>query len=170
LWYLRAARIENTPETRGGLAALRRVCKASLWPPQRASIGRALMSWHYDLSRRTKQMVLLAAYPAGCLMMIVGALWRRRSAWLRAGVTLAVIGAVIGISDVTTALAPGDEWAVVLEQAGGYAGDGEGYSVIVDSITAGQEVKVVETRQEWVHVELPSRGRCWVRAEACERV
>ncbi len=170
LWYLRASHLANTPETRAGLAALRRICKADLWPPGHTSIGRVLMFWHYDLSRRTKQTMLLASYPAGWIMVIVCLLRQRRSLWLRVGVALLLIGGVIGASDVVAAMAPGDQWAVVLEETTGYAGDGEGYSVVVDRMASGQEVKVVESRREWMQVELPSHARCWVRTEVCEAI
>ena len=167
LWYLRAERLGTRP---GGLATLRRIGKADLWPPEHTSIGRVLMSWHYDLSRRARQMILLVLYPIGCVMVIVSLFVRRRSLLVRLGIALIVMGSVIGISDVTSALGPGDRWAVVLEPAKGYAGDGEGYSVVVDSIIPGQEVKVLESRRQWVQVELPAHARCWLRAGVCEEV
>ncbi len=170
LWYLRASRLANTQEVRASLATLRRVCKADLWPPARPSIARVLMFWHYDLARRTKQIVMLALYPAGCALLIAGMFLRRRKRWLRAGLVLVTIGAVMGVSDVVGAAAGGEEWAVMLSQTMGHAGDGRMYSVVVDAIAAGQEVRVVEARRDWLQVELPSGPRCWVSADVCEAV
>lgn len=170
LWYLRAARLANTPETRSGLATLRRVCKAEPWPPPRPSIGRVLMSWHYDLGRGLKQTVLLVLYPAGTLLIIIGLFARRRRPWLHTGLALMIVGGIMGVSDVVAASARGDEWAVVLEPARGFSGDGRMYSIVVDAITPGQEVRLLETRPAWLQVELPNGTRCWLPADQCETV
>lgn len=170
LWYLRAQRLSNTPEVRQGVAALRRACGADPWPHPRGSIGRALMFWHYDLSRHLKQRILLATYPLGCLMVIAGLFVRRPSLWRRLGMVLIVVGAAIGLSDVAAGSGPAEQWAVVLEHGKGYAGDGEGYSVVVDHVLPAQEVKVIESRPRWLRVELPSGTTCWLPAETCQRV
>lgn len=170
LWYLRASRLASAPEIRTGLATLRRVCKAELWPPSRPSIGRVLMFWHHDLGRRPKQVLMLTLYSAGCALAIASMFVRRRKRWLRSGLVLMAIGGVMGTSDVVATLAGREEWAVVLSRAKGYAGDGPMYSVFVDAIVAGQEVRVAEARPDWMQIELPSGGRCWVSREVCESV
>lgn len=170
LWYLRAFELANTPETRSGVATLRAACEANPWPKERTNIRRLLMSWHYDLSRRTKQIILLATYPVGCLLGVVSLFAARRRLWWRLGLTFMLIGGVFGLSDLAKGIWPDDVKAIVLESVDGRAGDGESYSVTVDGIAPGQEVKLIETRPEWVHVELPSKTRCWVPAEACEPV
>jgi hypothetical protein len=169
LWYLRAEKVANTPEVRAGLATLRRLCNAEQRPPERMSIGRVLMFWHYDLARRTKQVIMLATYPAGCLLLLTGLMVRRR-VLTRVAVALLVLGGVMGVSDVVTAVAPPAPWAVVLEPAQGRSGNGPAYSVVAPSIAAGQEVRVIETRPDWVQVEMPSGLRCWLPAESCEPV
>jgi hypothetical protein len=169
LWYLRAEQLANTPEIRSGLATLRRLCKARRWPVERPSIGRILMSWHYDLGRRTKQLILLATYPAGCGLLMIGVLRRRRLA-IRLGVILILIGGLMGVSDLVTAMRPGPQWAVVLQQTKGHTGDGEDYSVIADPVVSGQEVKIVERRGDWLRAQLPGDVRCWLKAEHCEAV
>lgn len=170
LWYLKAMQLANTPEARNGVATLRRTCGAELWPPDTASIGRALMSWHYDVSRRTKQRILFGAYPLGCVLVIGSLFAKRRSLWLRLGLVLICLGATMGISDVVTSLGSADRWAVIVEGGKGYAGDGEGYSVVMDGLEPGQEVKLIETRPEWVRVELPGGATCWLHAGICEEV
>lgn len=170
LWYLRASQLANTPEIRSGLATLRRVCGAEAWPPSRPSIGRVLMFWHYDLGHRTKQIVMLILYPIGCGLLIVGVFAKRRKRWLRAGMVLALLGGAMGLSDAVATVSGGDAWGVVLSQAKGYAGDGLMYSVLVDEIAAGQEVRLIEIRRDWMQVELPSRARCWVSRDQCEPV
>ncbi len=168
LWYLRALRLANTPETRNGVASLRRICGAELWPPPQGSIGRALMSWHYDVSRRTKQRILLATYPLGCLLLAVSVFVRRRSAFARVGLVLIVAGACMGISDLATAAGPTEQWAVVLESDKGYAGDGETYTTVVAAIRPGQEVRILERRPGWLRIALPGGITCWVRSRICE--
>lgn len=170
LWYLRAHQLANTAETRTGLAALRAACRAEQWPHDAGSIGRVLMFWHYDLGQRLKQWVLIATYPVGVVLLIVAAFVRRRTVLIRTGVAFMIIGAAIGISDVVTTTGGNGHWAVVLESGAGYAGDGESYSTVVDRIPPGQEVKVIERRDQWVHVALPSGATCWVRASICEEV
>lgn len=170
LWYLRGVRLANTPDTRNGVAALRRVCGAELWPPPSGSIGRALMFWHYDLARRTKQRLLLAVYPLGCVLLAAAVFVRPRRTLMRLGIVLMVVGLCVGISDVVAAASPGERWAVVMEGTKGHAGDGEAYTVTVSAIRPGQEVKVLESRPQWLRVGLPGGTACWVRAETCEEV
>ncbi len=170
LWYLRANELSNTTETRNGLIAVRDVCGAEAWPHDPGSIGRALMFWHHDLSQPVKQRIFLAAFPLGCLLVVVAVLIRRRSVWLRLGLALMVVGATMGVSDLATSLNGGRPLAVVLEDGQGYAGNGEGYSIVLDHIRPGQEVKIIESRQDWTHVELPAGTTCWLRAEICEKV
>lgn len=170
LWYLRALRLANTPDIRNGVATLRRACRAELWPAEAGSIGRVLMAWHYDVSRPTKQRVLLAAYPLGCVLVIASRFVRRRSLCLRLGLVLMCVGAAMGVSDILTAVSPPERWAVVVEGGKGYAGDGEGYSVVIEGLKPGQEVKLIERRPEWVRVALPGGATCWVRAGNCEEV
>ena len=170
LWYLRANRLSNTAETRDGLIALRNACNVEPWPHELGSVGRALMFWHYDLGQPLKHWILLATYPLGSLMLVAALLVRRRSVWIRLGVALMIVGATVGISDLTATAMGDGQWAVVLESGKGHAGDGEGYSTIVDRVNPGQEVKIIDTREEWVHAELPSGTRCWLRADICEKV
>ena len=170
LWYLRAARLANTDEARTGLATLRHACRAEPWPPPPTSVGRVLMSWHYDLGRRAKQALLLTLYPLGTAMIVVALFARRRRPWLRAGLALMVVGGIMGVSDAVAASSHADDWAVVLEPAKGLSGDGQMYSTVVESITPGQEVRLLETRPSWLQIELPGSTRCWLPAEQCEPV
>ena len=170
LWYLRANRLSNTAETRNGLMALRNACNTEPWPHELGSVGRALMFWHYDLNQPLKHWILLTTYPLGSLMLLAALFVRRRPVWIRLGIALMVVGAAIGISDLVATTAGDGQWAVVLEDGKGYAGDGERYSTIVDRVSPGQEVKIIDTREEWLHAELPSGTRCWLRAGICERV
>lgn len=169
LWYLRAHECANTPETRAGLATLRRVCGADPWPHEKTSISRVLMSWHHDLRPFTKQMILLAFYPLGGALLWVG-IRSRRVGLRRVAVSLMIVGAVFGVSDLVTTTMPDPPWAVVVESTPGYAGDGRTYSTVVERIAPGQEVRVIETRESWVRIELPSRQRCWVPADAADQV
>jgi hypothetical protein len=170
LWYLRAVKLSNSPETRAGLASLRRACGAQPWPPEQASILRVLMSWHHDVHRSTKQWIVLIAYPAGCVLIVLSIVTRRKLVLRRVGITLLVIGLVFGLSDLITAVGPQERRAVVLEQIAGHAGNAETYSVVVEKIKPGQEAKLLETREGWVRLELPSGTTCWVLAETCEQV
>jgi len=170
LWYLRAVRLAHSPEARAGLASLRRTSGAELWPPEQASIMRVLMSWHHDVSQSTRQIAVLMTYPLGCLLVIVGMFVNRRTVVRRAGIMLIVIGLVFGVSDLVTALGPQEQWAVVVEQTRGYAGNAETYSVVAEKLRPGQEAKLLETREGWMRIELPSGMACWVPKEACEEV
>jgi hypothetical protein len=170
LWYLRANRLTNTAETRNGIIALRKACQTKPWPPELGSVGRALMFWHYDLGRPLKHWILLITYPLGTLMLLAAVFAERRYFLVRFGIVLMVIGATMGISDLVATAAGDGHWAVILENEKGYAGNGEGYSTVVERIPAGQEVKIIETRNDWTRVELPPGTRCWLPAAACEPV
>ena len=147
-----------------------RIINAEPRPPERTSIGRVLMFWHYDLSRWTKQIFMLVTYPLGCGLLFAGLMIRRRRVLLRLAVAFLVLGGLLGVSDVVTAIAPPAPWAVVLESGQGRSGNGPAYSVIVPSVRMGQEVRIIERRSDWARVEMPSGVRCWLPAETCEPV
>jgi len=170
LWYLRANRLSNTAETRNGLTALRNACNAELWPHEHGSVGRALMFWHHDLGKPLKHWILLATYPLGSIMLLAALSVHRRSVWIRLGIAFMIVGATMGISDLVATATGDGNWAVVLEDGRGYAGDGDGYSIVVDHIAHGQEIKILDSREEWLHAELPSGTRCWMKADICEEL
>ena len=171
LWYSRANRLANTPETRGGIATLRRVCGADLWPEVHGSIGRALMFWHHDLSPHTKQWIFFATFPVGCAALLVAVFATRpRRLLVRAGLALALVGALLGGSRIVVAAYPPPPRAVVVESGPGRAGNGDSYSVVVNAIRAGQEVEVIETRDDWTHIALPSGKTCWLPKSAVAKV
>lgn len=169
LWYLRANQLVNSAEVRNGILALRKVCGAKPWPHEEGSIGRALLFWHFDLSRRFKQWTMLAIYPLGCLLIIGGCFANRRSLCIRLGVAFMIVGATLGISDLVVTAHGGGRWAVVLQDSKGYAGNGKGYSVAVDHVVPGQEVRIVETRDQWTHITLPSGISCWLPTSVCQK-
>ncbi len=170
LWYLRAARLSHVNEIRNGIASLRHACHAELWPAERGSIRRALMFWHYDLPTITKQRLLLGCYPLGCLMLLaaLGLKWKR--ILIRLGLGLCIIGAVLGISDLVKSWAPDPPRAVVVEPTRGYAGDGTGYSVVMEKVQAGQEIRVLEKRNNWIKAAFPAGNTCWLTADAVQQV
>ena len=171
LWYLRANRLRSTSQTRGGVARVRRLCGVELWPESQGSIGRVLMFWHYDLQRLTKQRVFMIAFALGCAMLLVWVfISRGRRVLLRAGLVIALVGMTLGVSDLMMTLFPPPARAVVVESESGRSGDGDSYSIIVDDIPAGQEVDVIETRQDWVEVTLPSGATCWLPSSVLEKV
>jgi hypothetical protein len=170
LWYLRAEAFKKTPEIRRAVAALRRDCKAEPWPHNRGSIGRALLFWHYDLGQALKQHLFIVLYLTGCVCLLACFVVQRRRVWLRAGLTLMIAGAALGVSDVVLTTHANHTRGVVLENTPGYAGDGEAYSVVVDSIIPGQEVHVIEDREDWQRVRLPDDSTCWIPAEAMSSI
>ncbi len=170
LWYLRAARLSHANEIRNGIASLRRACHAELWPTERGSIRRALMFWHYDLRSITKQRLLLVCYPLGCLLLLAALGLNRKRVLIRLGLGLCVVGAVLGISDLVKSWAPDPPWAVVVEPARGYAGDGTGYSVVMEKVQAGQEIRVLEKRNNWIKATFPAGQTCWLAADFVQQI
>lgn len=170
LWYLRAEQLANRPEIRSGVAALRRVCGGQHWPAQQGSIGRVLMFWHFDLARTTKQMYLLILFPLGTALVIVSLFVRRRRVLVRLGIGLMLIGGTLGVSDLVATARPEPPPAVVLSDTVGRTGNGQGYSVSVHHLTAGQEVRLLEQRDDWLRVQLPDQSTCWIPAATAERV
>jgi hypothetical protein len=137
---------------------------------QGSSIARLLLFWHDDESSRSKQMIVLAAYPLGCLLLIAALFARRRIVLVRVAVILIAVGTIFGVSELVQAYAPGAPPAVILERTKGHSGDGETYSVAVEPIVPGQEVRLLENRGAWRRVQLPDGKTCWVRAVTCEPV
>ena len=170
LWYRRAVDLENSAEARSGLASLRRLCGVQLWANEATSITRILMFWHDDLGRRTKQLVLLSTWPIGCVLLAISFFVARRIVIRRLAWLLIAVGLAFGVSDLVLQLRPPPPSAVILEQTKGRAGDNETYSITVERIVAGQEVKLLETRGDWLRIRLPSGTTCWVPAVVGEEV
>ncbi len=170
LWYLRAEKLNKIPEIRRAIAALRRSCQADPWPHSRGSIGRALLFWHYDLSRLLKQKLFIVIYLVGCGCFLVCFAVQRRRVLIRLGIILLIAGAALGASDIIRTIQDDQPRAVVLETTSGYVGDGKAYSVVRDKIIPGQEVRLIESRKSWRRIRLPDETTCWLPAETVKSV
>ena len=170
LWYLRATELANTQEVRDGLVFLRRRCGTVARPGETGSVRRLLLVWHYDLPGSIKQWIVLAFFPAGCLLLLIALFTTRRQVLLRVGIGMIGIGLVMGLSDVVATVSPGETWGVVVEATPGHAGDADSYSIVTERIAPGQEVRILERRSDWLHIATPDETRCWIAVEACEPI
>jgi hypothetical protein len=170
LWYLRAEQLANRPKIRSGVAALRRLCNAQRWPAEQGSIGRVLMFWHYDLKRATKQLWLLLLFPPGAVLIAISLYVTRRRVLRRVGMALMIVGGTLGVSDLVATAWPEPPAAVILSDTVGRTGNGRGYSVNIPRLPAGQEIKLLEHRNDWLHVKLPDQSTCWIPATTAEKV
>lgn len=171
LYYRRAERyIPDDVNLQQNLAFARRR-RADLVPEkQEQMVLKTVLFWHYDLSLRTRS-ILLATF---CLLFWGGLALRLlrpgavpRAVVVAAGVVaLLLFGSILYQTEVQDALSAG---VVVATEVVGRKGDGETYQPsFKEPLHAGTEFVLVERRAEWMQVELADGRRCWLPRSAVE--
>ncbi len=136
-----------------------------------------LLFWHHRLTLRTKIPIALSTWTLGFALLAMG-VWLERGRAARARtLRLAAAALVVAVAIGGSALlelrdrARRDAAVIVADEVEMRTGDGASYPARYENpVHSGAEVRVVEERAGWVHVELPDDKRGWVPTAAVERV
>lgn len=169
LWYSRALVLDpDEPRAKAGLATIRAQLPWTAAPNAAHDLGRTLFFWHDGLRFQTRRALFLGAWLLAWLLLAL-ARRRRVRAWAPA-VAFVIAFSLLGSLGVSASETHAD-LAVVRVATQGRTGDGHAYSPSHSApLPAGTEARVVEARQDWVHLSLPDGTSAWVRSEAVARV
>ncbi len=160
--YLRSqSQLPRDADVRANLAFARRSAKDAIEPTQSAAVVRALIFWHFALSRLE---LLQAIVVANILLWLLVAwrLFRRESEILRwATMATLVVVVAVGASFIVRVAVPRRVAVVQPVEITVHSGTSRD-TVVQFKLHAGTEVEWLETRGEWLRVGLPDEKQGWV--------
>ena len=166
--YRRALRyLPEDDNLRQNLLAARGQQQDRIEPRQEAMIAKTLFFWHYDLSPRSRLLLLAMANLAlwGGLGLRVH---RRRSPWWPLVVALLLATMMAG-SLLHERFGRPAGGVLVAAETVARKGDGLAYGPSFTApLHSGLEFSLVEKRGEWLYIELADGRRCWVSTEDAE--
>jgi tetratricopeptide (TPR) repeat protein len=139
---------------------------------QKTRVLRTLLFWHYDLSAGTRSVI----FAVGSLLFWVGLAVRvfsRKSIPMWALACLGLIGLLFLASLVFEGFFADRqrEGVILVENVSARKGDGDTYQPsFKNPLHAGTEVRILEDRNTWYHIELRDGRRCWVPHSAAELI
>jgi len=160
--------IPGDPNLAQNLAYARSRRQDSFEERQQTRVLQTLLFFHYDLAPGTRA-VLLALFSS--LFWGLAAVKLLRSRWMPRW-PLAVTGlvAVLFAGSLAAEAAVGasrQSGVILAHEVVARKGDGASYEPsFTDSLHAGTEFVLVESRSDWRHVELPDGRRCWLPASS----
>lgn len=172
LHYRRGLRLQPShTRLRANLAYAREHVQPSLAPPAGNQLLRSILFLHYDTSTTARWWACVAAGVIGWGCLLARLRWQR-PVLLTAGAIGAVVGFTLGLSvlwDLQHARARPP--AVVVAEGTLRLGRGEGYEpALSQPLGPGVELRILEQRADWVHVELQDGKTGWLRADAVLRI
>lgn len=124
-----------------------------------------LFFWHYDLSEKTRFLLMTFMWVCFCLLLTLR-LWKSRMRWLRLIVPLFVF-AIVSVSFSLAINVISDKHdipgvilddSVVVRQ-----GDGENYPASFEQpLHSGTEFTLIEQRPDWLHIEIANGDDAWI--------
>jgi len=173
LYYLRAQQyIPNDVNLQQNLSFARSKCRDRVEEKQQTRVLKTVFFWHYDLPTKTRAVLFFMAYVAVWLLAAARLLFRRS----RFGWPLGVFAfaAVLTLSSLLVEAVgrhrsrPG---VVVSTSVVARKGDSTTYEKsFTEPLHAGTEFRLVDARQDWLHIELADGRRCWIPVKSAECV
>jgi len=134
---------------------------------------RTLFFWHYDFALKTKFLLTCILFGIVC-MCIAGTIWFGRSASL---ITPAVICAILTVCLLSSLIVESRTQlnricgVIIDKEVIARQGDGENYSPsFKDSLHAGTEFDVLESRPGWLHIKLFDDSDTWIPVDSAELI
>ncbi len=130
-----------------------------------------LFFWHYDISERGRFIALTICWILTCIMLAWG--WGKVRGLVWGGVVVGLVGLAWAGSVAATEFdkAVSIEGVIVCNSVTGRQGDGVNYpSSFEGDLHEGTEFVVLESRKDWLHVELGNGTDTWLPSEAVECV
>lgn len=138
-----------------------------------ARVLETLFFWHYDLSLRTKLLLVCLAFASLCIAL-TAMIWLGRGT---AGLTVAVLSGVLVVCLLTSILIETHKRSamrvgvITAPEIVARQGDGPNYPPsFKDPLHAGLEFEIAEQRPGWIHLRLSDGADAWIPEDAAERI
>ena len=172
--YRRAQQvIPRDPNLLHNLAFVRSRCRDHVPEPERVRVLKTVFFWHYDLPLGWRENGFLAVFAAAWLFALL-CLWRRQRHWPRWGLTAFALLALALAASLAA-----EEWnrqnhrpgVILSESVVARKGDSDSYEPsFTESLHAGTEFTLRESRGEWLEIALPDHRTCWIPRRDAELV
>jgi hypothetical protein len=132
-----------------------------------------LFFWHYDFSLQTRFALACGFFGLACTGLTL-LLWRtRRSAYLITALISLGLCLALGLSIAVTQIQSRTKRCGVITapQVTARQGDSESFPPsFKDPLHAGTEFRLLETRPNWLHIQLDNGSKAWIPDEAGEGI
>jgi tetratricopeptide (TPR) repeat protein len=136
-------------------------------PQAEERILTTLFFWHYDLNNQTKLRIAAIAWFVAWVLGIILVLQGRKP-WLAGGLLISVL-LVVSFSAslvITHREIKTEEGVLLADQVVARQGDGTNYPESFEQpLHAGTEFVLLESRDDWYHIELLNGDKTWIQAE-----
>jgi hypothetical protein len=171
LYYRRAALLRPAdPNIQHNLEQARANRADRLPSSEEASAARVLFFWHYYLSPRLRAYLFVLSFGAAWILGGLYLLNKRRGRL--SGAVASGLVAVLMLSSILVheqSLRNDAEGVITAQEVVARKGDGTAYEPsFVDPLHAGTEFTILETRVDWLRIELPDGRTTWIPSEAGE--
>ena len=160
-----------TTELMGNLHAARSMRFDNIPEKAQRKILHTLFFWHYDFSARVKYYIALSSWVLFWLLASLALKAKRKSKI--AIIATCLISISFGISTYLDHYNSTNNvyGVIVADTADARQGDGNNYpESFSQPLHSGTEFKLLETRVDWVHVELVSGDKTWLKANAVKTI
>ena len=167
--YRRAERlIPRDANVQKNLAYARRNCQDNIQEPESKKVLKTLFFWHYDFPLGLRELFFVIGFCGFCHFGILRLKLRRT--WVSAimGVC-ALLAVVMAASMLVTELGERRTTygVIVASEVEGRKGNSESYDKSFQApLHAGTEFRLLETRGNWMEIQLADNQTCWLPAEA----
>ena len=167
--YRRAERlIPCDANVQKNLAYARRNCQDNIQEPESKKVLKTLFFWHYDFPLGVRELLFVIGFCGFCLFGCLRLKLRRT--WL-SGImgACALLAVVMAASMLVTELGERRTTygVIVASEVEGRKGNSESYDKSFQApLHAGTEFRLLETRGNWVEIQLADNQTCWLPAEA----
>ena len=167
--YRRAQRlIPRDANVQKNLAYARRNCQDNIQEPESRKVLKTLFFWHYDFPLGIRELLFVITLCGACFLGIVRLKVKR--SWLTATiVVLFLMAIVMATSMLTTELSERRTiyGVIVASEVEGRKGNSESYDKSFQApLHAGTEFRLLESRGNWVEIQLADNQTCWLPTEA----
>ncbi len=167
--YRRAQRlIPRDANVQKNLAYARRNCQDNIQEPESRKVLKTLFFWHYDFPLVLRELLFVITLCGACLLGIIRLKVKRN--WLTACiVALFLLAVFIAASILTTELGERRTTygVIVATEVEGRKGNSESYDKSFQApLHAGTEFRLLESRGNWVEIQLADNQTCWLPTEA----
>ena len=167
--YRRAEKlIPRDANVQKNLAFARRNCQDNIQEPESRKVLKTLFFWHYDFSLGLRELLFVITLCGACLLGVVRLKVKRN--WLTTTIAVLFLTATVMAASMLT-MELGERrttyGVIIATEVEGRKGNSESYDKSFQApLHAGTEFRLLESRGNWVEIQLADNQTCWLPTEA----
>ena len=171
--YRRAAELGNDSDIQKNLNFARSQRKDQVAIKTERRVLHTLFFWHYDLTQKTKFLLMCIFFGIVCLS-VTASIWLHRSAPLTVTaiicglLAICLLGSIVVEAGAEAKKAGG---VITVDKVVAYQGDGQNYPPsFKEPLHEGTEFNLLESRSGWLHIKLFDDSEGWIPDDSAELI